>query len=918
MSSLKIEVPAKPLQKGGGYTVKLTAQCDGTALAGANLLLSFDPTVLTLRRLKPLISGTVTAEKSSYPTGLVPISIVCSPAAGPGSILVATLEFLAADRGGASTSVQVTALCLEHVDLTREAGISAAELVTIERDQLTIDVSPANYFKVPLPAGSTDRFYYTRLKAIGGAPPLIWSSTEMPAGLSLSPDGIVSGWPEAEGELIFEASVSDSGAPVQQDGTAFAIQMAAGPLTVPPIVLDDFVVGMYYATQLQARGGTPPYRWTLLSGRLPAGIQLDLSGALRGKCLSTADSVVRFLVVDAQHRQAEASVSMRARALFGASTRGSVPGARALLPLPNLIPQPFEVEIVVHSTVGIYPGPVRSGLTVDGDDVWTGDLSVGTHTCPIGVRLGGPRRVQLHVDEEDTAVGAIVQKLTLKPAAGHSRPGAKPVAFSFEVIDPAHNSIAEWGRTVRAGEPLQVAAVLPGSADELLVARDNGLELIPLESGAAHSAFAASTFSAMAWTTPGSARGHELFGAGGDAVETLRQEPDGSWSATVTVSGESCTGLAATDLDGDGVVEPVLGTAAEVRIYQSGGGGKTGYPTQGAVGREVVAVATGNLSGPDHTDLVAVNRYAETVVAFLRPAPNLPAAAVTAAASGQPAAVVVGNVHGNGYPGVAVACRSDNVVRTYAMEATGTLAEGAVFPAGAGPEDMLLVRLSDEGRPSIVTADAGSDTVTVLYPAPAVSKGPAQHGSKPGLGDKIAGWNDLTKPPWLDKLDPSLLKRSRVFCDPDRYKGPTGAGRIAALRGADGRVRLMALGMAEGELMSWTTHTFLPACQVAPIRIEASGVAVNKSWSSPKGFLVGNAGGDDLQVTSVHIKGKDASRFRLEGPPALPKKVPPGKAVELKVGFTGGGTGQYLCSVQIATDDPLYPVITAYVKVAVS
>jgi hypothetical protein len=38
----------------------------------------------------------------------------------------------------------------------------------------------------------------------------------------------------------------------------------------------------YPATQLQASGGQPPYRWSIASGSLPRGLQLSSTGLLSG------------------------------------------------------------------------------------------------------------------------------------------------------------------------------------------------------------------------------------------------------------------------------------------------------------------------------------------------------------------------------------------------------------------------------------------------------------------------------------------------------------------------------------------------------------------------------------------------------------------------------------------------------------
>ncbi len=57
----------------------------------------------------------------------------------------------------------------------------------------------------------------------------------------------------------------------------FAAQVRIETAVVPPPVVSE-----PYSVQLQASGGTPPYRWSLMEGSLPSGLRLDASGLLVG------------------------------------------------------------------------------------------------------------------------------------------------------------------------------------------------------------------------------------------------------------------------------------------------------------------------------------------------------------------------------------------------------------------------------------------------------------------------------------------------------------------------------------------------------------------------------------------------------------------------------------------------------------
>jgi hypothetical protein len=54
-------------------------------------------------------------------------------------------------------------------------------------------------------------------------------------------------------------------------------------LSIAAKTLPKGQVGRAYATRLQARGGTVPYRWTRVSGALAPGLRLTTAGVVTGK-----------------------------------------------------------------------------------------------------------------------------------------------------------------------------------------------------------------------------------------------------------------------------------------------------------------------------------------------------------------------------------------------------------------------------------------------------------------------------------------------------------------------------------------------------------------------------------------------------------------------------------------------------------
>jgi hypothetical protein len=54
------------------------------------------------------------------------------------------------------------------------------------------------------------------------------------------------------------------------------------PVSIATVSVSEGVSGRFYSMTLTAAGGTPPYRWTLVGGGLPAGLSLSSSGTIDG------------------------------------------------------------------------------------------------------------------------------------------------------------------------------------------------------------------------------------------------------------------------------------------------------------------------------------------------------------------------------------------------------------------------------------------------------------------------------------------------------------------------------------------------------------------------------------------------------------------------------------------------------------
>jgi len=139
-----------------------------------------------------------------------------------------------------------------------------------------------------LPSATADSSYTATIQAAGGTPPYSWAITSgsLPAGLSLSSGGTISGTPSAQGTASFTVQVTDSSTPDPQVASttlSVAVSASAAPaLTITTSSLPSATADSSYTTTLQVAGGTPPYSWAITSGSLPAGLSLSSGGTISG------------------------------------------------------------------------------------------------------------------------------------------------------------------------------------------------------------------------------------------------------------------------------------------------------------------------------------------------------------------------------------------------------------------------------------------------------------------------------------------------------------------------------------------------------------------------------------------------------------------------------------------------------------
>ena len=264
---------------------------------------------------------------------------------------------------GTPTAAGTFTFTVKGVDNFGDSG-SLAFSIAVTYPAITI--APAT-----LPAGYVGSAYtQTTLSASGGSGTgytwTVASGSALPAGLSLSTGGIISGKPTAAGTATFTVKVTDSASNTAT--SSLSITINAGVSITTPITLPAGYVGGSYSQTLAATGGTGTgYTWAVTSGStLPAGLTLSSAGVLSGK--PTASGTLSFSITVTD------SASNTASATFSLTISGGI-----TITTPTTLPAGYQGTA--------YPGATLAATGGSGTGyTWTWAAASGS-TAPAGLTL---------------------------------------------------------------------------------------------------------------------------------------------------------------------------------------------------------------------------------------------------------------------------------------------------------------------------------------------------------------------------------------------------------------------------------------------------------------------------------------------------------------------------------------------------
>jgi hypothetical protein len=280
-----------------------------------------------------------------------------------------------------------------------------------------------------LPSGVAGSAYSTQLLAAGGTGNYKWTSvgSALPAGLSLSNKGVISGTPLSESftsGLIFQVLDTTTGEITQTGPLTLTIFPAPLVLTVSGTPTPVGVVGAPYGaiTPVTASGGTPPY--TFVAVGLPPGLSIDLhSGAISGTPTTAGTFNAGIGVVDS-------SLPPFGGPLVGAVIVQFVIVAPGLFVTPITLPNGTKGHVYPNTQLGATGGTTFPGGVYHWS-VPAGCLPTGLSLSPTGVLNGTPTQpgtftCTYTVTDNSSPAMSVSETLTFSVASTTLSLGATP------------------------------------------------------------------------------------------------------------------------------------------------------------------------------------------------------------------------------------------------------------------------------------------------------------------------------------------------------------------------------------------------------------------------------------------------------------------------------------------------------------
>ena len=353
--------------------------------------------------------------------------------------------------------------------------------LTIQASKLTITSQS------PAPSGAVGVSYSFSFAATGGSPPYNWSviAGNLPPGLTLAPNGSLTGTPTTTGLFGFTIQVSDSPAQslaAQVSTLLFSLRVTQSLTVTTPSPINVSLGAMNLQIPMLADGGAPPYGWSVVSGSpLPPGFTLN-GGFLQGSATTAGSFTFTMQVTDqagatatkaitliVQAQQPPPSAQLSLTSLdFSAPAGGDAPAPQNFA-LISSAAQGLQFTIQIDGGLPGTPAAWLNALLLKGSTPARIPVAVDQTGLPAGSYAG-----RILVNTSDGRQSIVTVSLTVTAGAQMLKVDPDFLAFAGSVTSLAAAEQDLMVRNIGGGGMLTYQASVQDTAPWLSVAPASG------------------------------------------------------------------------------------------------------------------------------------------------------------------------------------------------------------------------------------------------------------------------------------------------------------------------------------------------------------------------------------------------------------------------------------------------------------
>lgn len=267
------------------------------------------------------------------------------------------------------------------ITATDAHGFTGTRAYSLSVGAATISLSPAT-----LANATIGTAYSQAVTASGGTPAYTYAVTAgaLPAGMTLTSSGVLSGTPTAGGTFNFIITSTDSstGTGPYTGSRAYTLTVGVPPLTITPASGSlSGTAGTAYNRTFTASGGTSPYLYalTITAGTMPAGMSFNTATATLSGTPTSAGTVT-FNVVATDSSSGGGPYSITGTYTLTVSAP-SISVSPATLPNPAIATAYSQTVTAANGTApytyAITSGALPPGLTLTSSGVLSGTPTAG-------------------------------------------------------------------------------------------------------------------------------------------------------------------------------------------------------------------------------------------------------------------------------------------------------------------------------------------------------------------------------------------------------------------------------------------------------------------------------------------------------------------------------------------------------------